>query len=137
MSTLVTLLSKTGVAGTTGANTNALPTSDNADAKGNTTYQGLHLHNKFEVAFTRSTQDGSFALEATMDGTNYSRVAFRRMDNNVVISGALALGASATFLVALPNPTDDQRILGLRPVCWLAGAGAAGDVFVVKVTEGR
>ncbi len=136
MSSLVTLLDKTGVAGTTGANTNALPAADGVDAKGNTSYQGLHIHNKLEIIFTRSTQDGTFALEGTMDGTNYSRLSFRRLDLDTV-HATLTFGASTRVIVAMPHPTDDLRILGVRPACWLAGAGAAGDRFIVKIVEGR
>jgi hypothetical protein len=136
MSALVTLLDKTGTAGTTGANTNALPAADGADGKSNTSHEGLHLHNVYEVAFTRVTQDGTFAVEGTLDGTNYSRLMFRRMDLGTE-HNTLTLAATTRVMICPTGPTDSMRIRGVRFSCWLAGAGAAGDRFVVTTLEGR
>ncbi len=137
MGYLKTILDKTGVAGTTGANTNPLPATNDADAKSETFFHGLHFHEPIEVVFTRSTQDGNFALEGTSDGVNYYALAFRRMDLDTVVAGTLTLNANTRLLIDLPQATQNSRIIGMRCACWLAAAGAAGDRFVVKVWEGR
>jgi len=134
---LRTILEKTGASGTTGVNTNALPTSNNADAKSETFYHGLHINDPIEVTFTKSTVDGIFQVEGTMDGTTYMQLAFRRMDIDSVVAGSLTLNASAQLLIALAQPTQVNRIIGLRVACWLSGAGAVGDTFTVKEWEGR
>jgi len=145
---LKTLLAKTGVAGTApagesavvGLNSNALPGADGNDAKGITLFQGMHLEEPFEVIFTKNAQDGTFYLEGSMDGSNFSRLSFRRLDTDVVIAGAtgLPLAASTRLLIKLAQPMQNQRIVALRPGFFLAAADAnAAASIVVRVLAGR
>lgn len=134
---LKTILEKTGVAGTTGLNAQPIPAADGSDAKSLTLFQGLHPEEKYDVVFTRTTQDGNLVMEASMDGSNWRRVAFRRLDLDTVAAGPVVLGASASFLVQLANPGQNQRIVAIRLAFWLAAAGAAGDTILISGWAGR
>ncbi len=148
MSRIIDILAKTGTtagvpAGTqlgaiVGANLNRIPAVDGADAKGVAIFSGRHLDEPIEIIFTRVAQDGTFYLEGSMDGVNFSRIAFRTLVDNVVISGVtgLVLSVSTRTLIKLPQPGEWNRIVAVRCGFFLAAADATAEI-VVRYLEGR
>lgn len=144
--TLTNILAKTGTAAgipageaeIIGENENPIPAADDADARSRIIYQGLHFDDVLEVIFTRVAQDGTFYMAGSLDGTNFSRLSFRTLIDDTVISGVtgLALGTSARVLVKLPRPGAWQRIVAVRCGFFLAAADANAAI-VVRHVAGR
>lgn len=124
---LKTYLQKTGTTGTVGANTNPLPAADGADAKGSTAGYGRLLHNPFEFAYNRDSQDGTLAMEVSMDGINWSRCAIQRYDTNAV-AATISISATSRFFFGLPV---GLRVPFCRPVFFLAAGGTANDSVLI------
>lgn len=147
MARIVDILAKTGTtagvpAGTqlgaiVGLNSNRIPAADGADAKGVAIFSGRHLDEPIELIFTRVAQDGTFYLEGSMDGTNFSRLAFRTLIDNTVVSGVtgLVLGASTRTVIKLPQPGAWNRLVAVRAGFFLAAADADAAI-VVRYLEG-
>jgi hypothetical protein len=142
---IVDILAKTGTTGgvpvgtqlnaIVGLNANKIPAVDGADAKGVVIYTGRHLDEPLEVVFTRNAQDGTFYLEGSLDGTNFSRLAFRRLDDDTVVP-ALAMSASTRVIVKLPQPGAWNRLAAVRCGFFLAADDADAQI-VVRHVEGR
>jgi len=128
----------TGEASVAGANTNKIPAADGADAKGTTIYTGRLFDQPLEVVFSKDTQNGNFYLEGSLDGTNFSRLSFLRLDDGTVVSGiaGLTLGASARLLVKLTPPGQLHRIVAIRPGFFLAADDPNAQILV-RHLEGR
>ena len=128
----------TGEASVAGANANKIPSSDTADAKGTTIYSGRHLDETLEVIFTKNAQNGTFYLEGSLDGTNFSRLAFMRLDDGTVVGGlaGLSLNASTRVLIKLPQPGLWHRLAAVRSGFYLAADDADAQI-VVRYVEGR
>lgn len=127
MSTKV-LFDKTGTAGTTGANDSVLPASNTADAKGLDVNSGAYAEFPLEFIYTKSTQDATFSLEGSLDGTSYSPLAFVRLDTGATVASYDFTGTGRVLV----KPVLTQNLLAIRPVAFAAGAAAAGDHAVVR-----
>jgi len=122
------LFDKNGTTGTTGDNTNPLPATNNADAKGLPIYNGFYPEFPIEFAFTKSTVDCTFAMEGTLDGTLWSTLAFVRCDTGATVA-SVALTTSARFIV---KPVLASHLHAIRPVAYTSAGAAVGDVAVIR-----
>lgn len=142
------ILAKTGTTGgvptgtqlgeVVGLNSNKLPATDGDDAKSLPIFSGRHFDEPIELIFTRTAQDGTFYIEGSMDGENYSRLSFRTLNDDTIISGVsgLVLGVSARVLVKLPRPGEWNRLVAVRCGFFLAADDADAEV-IIRYLEGR
>lgn len=143
---LKTIFAKTGTAAgipageaaVAGLNVNKLPAADGVDAKSLTLFQGMHLDDPLELIFVRNAQDLVFYVEGSMDGSNFSRLAFRTLIDDTVVSGVagLTLNANARVLIKLPQPGQWNRLVAIRTGCYLAADDATAQA-VVRGWSGR